>query len=153
MSYCPIFNAYPRKVGHDKAKRAIEKYVKGLAKETGISKLEAHAWTLERTIEFAARHARAGTDRKYIPHPATWFNRQGPAEDPLEWGPPDTPKEQETPSRGVQSQIDPIWVEAHWDSIVREYGLPCPNPLIIEKLPTILKDLVEEAWEKHSISG
>lgn len=144
-----IWEIFPKKVNRKKAIAAIERYLKERKKETGQSMFEVHAWTMERTREFAARRARAGTPMHYLPHPTSFFNRKGPEEPEESWGPPDNPKEQETHSRGSQSQIDPIWVEAHWDSIVREYGLPCPKPLVIEKLPTILKDLVEEAWEKH----
>jgi hypothetical protein len=140
-----IWEEFPKKVNRKKAIAAIERYLKEKRQETGWSMFEAHAWTMERTREFAARRERSGTPMHYLPHPASFYNRKGPDEPEDSWGAPAIPKPPETPTQAPHREIE-AWAEVHWDSIVREYGLPCPQPLIIEKLPTILRDLVEEAW-------
>lgn len=151
MSYCPIYEKYPRHVAPDKGKRAIEKYIKRKMKETGKSLFEVHVYTMQKTVEFAIRQARAGTELRFIPHPATFYNRNGPDELELSWG-PDAPKEEETPTGGPQSAIDPIWVRDNWHEITSMYKLPCPEPVVINNLPTLIRDLVEQAWEQRLAS-
>jgi hypothetical protein len=71
-----IYNAYPRKKEPLRAKKAIEKALK----TTPANRL------LERTLQYAAstRHW-SDHDKKYIPHPASWFNGGCYEEDPKEW--------------------------------------------------------------------
>jgi hypothetical protein len=72
-----IYAAYPRKVG----KQAAIKIIKRLT-FNNISP----AWLLERTLAYAkATESWSQEDKKYIPHPATWFNRGSYDDDPKEW--------------------------------------------------------------------
>jgi hypothetical protein len=72
-----IYAAYPRKVG----KQAAIKIIKRLT----FHNVSA-AWLLERAQAYAkATESWPEEDRKYIPHPATWFNRGSYDDDPKEW--------------------------------------------------------------------
>jgi len=72
-----IYAAYPRKVG----KQAAIKIIKRLT----FHNVSAE-WLLERTQAYAkATESWPEEDRKYIPHPATWFNRGSYEDDPKEW--------------------------------------------------------------------
>jgi hypothetical protein len=80
-----IYGAYPRKVNRPAAFRAIEK-----ALAAGVPA----ATLLERTQSYAAavagwpaafRFTREGRD--VVPHPATWFNAEGYADDEETWQP------------------------------------------------------------------
>ena len=75
-----IYAAYPRKV----AKKDALKAICNAMKATGREKL------LVATKRYAAAMAKCPLeDRKYIPHPATWFNRGSYDDDPAEWGTPE----------------------------------------------------------------
>lgn len=73
-----IFDAYPKgkKVAKPYALKCIERAVK-----SGYS-LE---FLLDRTILFAKTVA--GMDRKFIPHPSTWYNQERFNDDPETWNP------------------------------------------------------------------
>lgn len=74
-----IYNAYPRKVGKGAAIKAIAKAVRG-------QPIREQRRILVATRAFA--HAVAHwpeRDRKYIPHPSTWFNQLRFDDDPSEW--------------------------------------------------------------------
>lgn len=80
-----IYDAYPRKVNRPAALRAIEKAIKAGAPASGL---------LERTRLYAAAVARWPADfrltregRDLVPHPATWFNAEGYADDEATWQP------------------------------------------------------------------
>lgn len=75
-----IYAAYPRKV----AKKDALKAICNAMKTAGREKL------LVATKRYAAAMAKCPLeDRKYIPHPATWFNRGSYDDDPAEWGTPE----------------------------------------------------------------
>lgn len=70
-----IYAAYPRKVGNQAAIKAIQKWGK-----LGLPNL------LAKTKAFAACVAQwPEADKKFCPHPATWFNRGSFDDDPKEW--------------------------------------------------------------------
>ena len=72
-----IYAAYPRKVG----KQGAIKIIKRLT----FNNISA-AWLLARTQAYAkAIESWPEEDGKYIPHPATWFNRGSYDDDPKEW--------------------------------------------------------------------
>ncbi len=58
-----IYQAYPRHVGRKDGLKAIGKALKGISPET----------LLDHVRTFAAACEQAGTDPRFIPHPATWF--------------------------------------------------------------------------------
>lgn len=61
-----VYDAYPKKVGKPDALRSIKK---ALSKVT-------YDYLLERTTRYAELVRRVGTDHRYIPNPATWFNQE-----------------------------------------------------------------------------
>lgn len=72
-----IYEAYPRKVARGDAIKAIEKAMKTTGDRFAILKAtEAYA---------AATSEWPEEDRKFIPHPATWFNRGSYQDDPATW--------------------------------------------------------------------
>ena len=83
-----IYDAYPRKVGKPAALTAIRKTLKREAakKDLGMSPKAL----LEKTKLWATaveqRLAAEPESRKFIKHPATWFNAQCYLEDTAEWG-------------------------------------------------------------------
>lgn len=60
-----FYAAYPRHVGKEAARRAFVKAVKNKAKASDI---------VEGARRYAAATAAAGTETRYIAHPATWLN-------------------------------------------------------------------------------
>lgn len=69
-----IYMAYPRKVAPDAALRAIQRRLaEGIAAGTLLRAVTAYAAAV------------AGTEREFIPHPATWFNAGRYLDDPAEW--------------------------------------------------------------------
>jgi len=72
-----IYQAYPRHVGKAAALKAITKAAKA---GTGFSML------LDKVNHYAlAVSSWPAADKKFIPHPATWFNRGSYDDDPKEW--------------------------------------------------------------------
>jgi hypothetical protein len=75
-----IYAAYPRKVAKKDALRAICNAMKTAGREK----------LLVATKQYAAAMAKCPLEeRKFIPHPATWFNRGSYDDDPAEWGTPE----------------------------------------------------------------
>lgn len=70
-----IFQAYPRKVGKEKAIRSITKWLK---------EGKDPKWLLGRVRAYA--NAREGQEPRFTPYPATWFNRGSFDDDESEWG-------------------------------------------------------------------
>ena len=68
-----IYKEYPRKVAK---KEGLEAIRKALKKNTA-------AFLIEKTKLFAV--AVKGMEKKFIPHPATWFNKERFSDDPEEW--------------------------------------------------------------------
>jgi hypothetical protein len=80
-----IYNAYPRKVGKADAIKAIKK-AQGYTPETCSKAQGRYHHLLERTQAYAAATAKWSVDdQRFIPHPATWFNRGSYHDDPKEW--------------------------------------------------------------------
>jgi hypothetical protein len=59
-----LYSAYPHKVGRGAALKAYRQ----ARKKTGKAEL------LDAVRRFAAAKARDGTEKRFIPHPATWLN-------------------------------------------------------------------------------
>lgn len=73
-----IYAAYPRHVGRADALKAIRNAIR-----PGTSRAD---YILERTKAFAAAVSHwPASERQFIPHPATWFNRGSYDDDPKEW--------------------------------------------------------------------
>jgi hypothetical protein len=71
-----VYNEYPRKVGKQAALKAIR----------AASKVMPYPALLEATKAYAMATASwPASERNYIPHPATWFNRGSYADDRSEW--------------------------------------------------------------------
>ncbi|MDG5767379.1 hypothetical protein QA596_07880 [Balneolales bacterium ANBcel1] len=68
-----IYEAYPRKVGKKAALKKIEAALKELDADT----------LYEKTRQFAS--AVDGKNKKFIPHPSTWFGQGRYLDDPSEW--------------------------------------------------------------------
>lgn len=87
-THADIYAAYPRHVGKAAAMKKIAKAVSLICKERGRGCDDAAAWLLERVRVYSA--ARAGQERQYTPHPATWFHQGRYDDDESEWDPPQT---------------------------------------------------------------
>ena len=73
-----IYQEYPRRIAKADALRAIEK---ALRKKPALV-------LMERTKAYAS--AISWKERQFIPHPATWFNKECFDDDPGEWLNPNT---------------------------------------------------------------
>jgi hypothetical protein len=108
-----IYLAYPRKIAPDAALRAIQKRLaQGIPAATLLAAVTAYAT------------ATAGTEREFIPHPATWFNAGRFADDPAEWKhEPDAPQKKEKASRILPEP------DFDWRARARELGMNPPDHL------------------------
>jgi len=68
-----IYQAYPRKIGKTSAMRAIKKSLLKIDYDSLLAAVEEYSRSV------------AGSDRKFIPHPATWFNAGRWEDDRSEW--------------------------------------------------------------------
>lgn len=139
-----IYSAYPRKLAPKNAEKSILKALKELQEEEGISLLEAHQRLLEATMEYAVRVK--DKERKFVPHPATWFNRGDHLCDPDEWG--DAPllkREGALPSEE--------WARAHWNAYIREeYRMEFPSgnwEKEYKLLPDSIRRELIQAWNNR----
>jgi len=74
-----IYRAYPRKVGRAAALKAISKSLKMTSFDELLEAVEAYSRSrVDENGQFR-------DDRKYAPHPNTWFNQQRWADDREEW--------------------------------------------------------------------
>lgn len=71
-----IYQAYPRKIAKNSALKAIGKALGKVAAEKLLSATLAFAAATERWPE---------DDKRFIPYPATWFNRGSYDDDPKNW--------------------------------------------------------------------
>jgi len=71
-----IYAAYPRKVGRSDAIKAINNALKVTTPKALLLAVNAYS---DATTRWPA------SDRQFIPHPATWFNRGSYMDDPREW--------------------------------------------------------------------
>jgi len=80
-----IYSEYPRKVAKQAALKAIVKAVLDVSKRDGAP-AEPCVWLLDRVKAYAAAvKAWPANDRRFIPHPATWFNQGRYDDDDAEW--------------------------------------------------------------------
>ena len=68
-----LYQAYPRKVAPKKAKEKIEIALRDNDYEYLKEKVELYAKSIN------------GTDKQFVPHPATWFHQERFNDDPKEW--------------------------------------------------------------------
>lgn len=85
-----IYEAYPRHVGRQDAIKAIDKAIKTIQGKPWVvasnRRLSAHDYLISATTRYAkATESWPAEDKKFIPHPATWFNRGSYDDDPAEW--------------------------------------------------------------------
>lgn len=64
--FLEFYHIYPHKVGKDAAQKAYHRALKA----KGVT----HAVLIDGAERLAAAHAAAGTEKRFIPHPATWLN-------------------------------------------------------------------------------
>ncbi len=88
-----IYDAYPRKTGRGSARQAIRKAIRRLALR-GPATPNGEPWSdwlVGQVRAYAAARERATaadpTERRFTPHPATWFNAERYDDDPAEWEP------------------------------------------------------------------
>jgi hypothetical protein len=81
-----IYQAYPRHIAHKPAIAAILKAMSNHPSEHLLAKVMAYAAAVK------------GSDPKFIPHPATWFNAERFDDDPTEWANPSTSKAPNKPT-------------------------------------------------------
>lgn len=87
-----IYKAYPRKVGKGAAMKAIQKAIAWCQKRDAVeTDLGGGArggadWLLSQVQAYTKAVSRWPTEeRKFVPHPATWFNQERYLDDPKEW--------------------------------------------------------------------
>lgn len=82
-----IYEAYPRRVAKGEALKAIAKAVKRIRMgETPLKEIDqrkAEEYLFRRVKRYA--EAKNGSDKQFIPHPATWMNRSEYLTDEREW--------------------------------------------------------------------
>jgi hypothetical protein len=117
-----IYAAYPRKVGKDSALKAIHRALGRISAGDLLAKTTAYA---------AAVATWPPSDRQFVPHPATWYNRGSYDDDPAEWtrtspanstGPAGQPPKP-APPRNIYAQLPEP--DGNWrkhPAILEEYG-------------------------------
>lgn len=93
-----IYAIYPRKVARFEAIKAIHKAIKTIRERHPLvfregdempwsgATDEVEFWLRSRVRQYATATATwPEAEKKFIPHPATWFNRGSYDDDPLEW--------------------------------------------------------------------
>jgi len=85
-TYEAIYAAYPRKIGKQAALKAIARAASRISGRPDLGETPAMEWLRVRTLAYAGAVAKwpAG-DERFIPHPATWFNRGSYDDDPATW--------------------------------------------------------------------
>lgn len=78
-----IYGAYPKKVGKPFALKAIRKSLRKSNPSELLEKVKKYAESVSEM------------DRKYIPHPATWFNQERYNDDPSTWNTGSTQEKKE----------------------------------------------------------
>jgi hypothetical protein len=73
-----IYEAYPRKVARPAAIQAIRRALQAKSFDWLLGQVERYAEAVE------------GQSKKFVPHPATWFNQARYDDDPKEWANTDT---------------------------------------------------------------
>ncbi len=72
--WCEIYAAYPRKIGRKASEHVIRQAIQAKGFEELLQAVQAFA------------RATTKVEKRYIPHPATWFRQGRYDDDPGEWG-------------------------------------------------------------------
>lgn len=89
-----IYQAYPRKIAKDSALKAIRKILAKYPAEKLLSATLAFAAAVERWPE---------DDKRFVPYPATWFNRGSYNDDPKNWARTYDANNRKSNGRGFES--------------------------------------------------
>lgn len=101
-----IYQAYPRKVAKQAALKAIRKALKAEGPESLLDAVQAYA---EATSRWDS------DQRKFIPHPASWFNAGHYADDRADWD-----RKSESEPRSIWDNIPPLTPEI--DELIESAG-------------------------------
>jgi hypothetical protein len=71
-----IYEAYPRKTARQDAIKAISKAMQQCPPDKLLTSTQLYADAVAKWEEY---------DRKFVPHPATWYNRGSYEDDPATW--------------------------------------------------------------------
>lgn len=123
-----VYHAYPRKVGHGPAIKAIRSAVVRLATGSlhrqAMDPTEARRWLWKRATEYAKSPAGAKPDgQDYRPHPATWFNGERYLDDDSEWTGKANGKTEQRRSGNVERVANS---GSAWDGAFEDQGSPSP---------------------------
>ena len=88
-----IYEAYPRKVARPAAIQAIRRALQAKSFDWLLGQVERYAEAVE------------GQSKKFVPHPATWFNQARYDDDPKEWANIDTGPDLFSGIRQVQREM------------------------------------------------
>ena len=104
-----IYSHYPRKIGKADALKAIAKAVKQ----------DGYQVILDATMEYASAVARwPDSEKQYVPHPSTWFNRASYLDDRSEW----TKKCKRLPqSQSAKRFLSPAEMQAQEEAAAQNY--------------------------------
>lgn len=120
----PLYELYPRKISKPDAYVAMNKARKYLMKEELLTKLQAQERMMKGTARFRKEWdtliEKKAKDKKYIPHPASWFNDHGFDEPPFARNP-----EAEALMKTESSDM-PTFEQclAKWPEIEAQFGIP-----------------------------
>lgn len=78
-----VYEAYPRRVGHQAALKSIGKAIGKIAEQFGFDERGAAEWLYRVVREFAA--SPAGNQGEYTPHCKTWMNQERWNDNRREW--------------------------------------------------------------------
>lgn len=104
-----IYSHYPRKIGKADALKAIAKAIKQ----------DGYQVVLDATVEYASAVARwPDSEKQYVPHPSTWFNRASYLDDRSEW----TKKCKRLPqSQSAKRFLSPAEMQAQEEAAAQNY--------------------------------
>ena len=71
-----VYKAYPVHKGRGSALKAIWKAVDRVTRRDGLEKHDAVSWLAKRAMAFGEQERKKGTESRFIPYPATWFNAE-----------------------------------------------------------------------------
>lgn len=136
-----IYSVYPRRVGRPAGVKAIKKAIKAVQKEKDMNLLEAGAYLIGATKEYASRVA--GKEKKYIPFPQKWFNEERYNDDPDEWGPRAVGWK---PSYELPSKE---WVRENWGEYIEpEFRVRYDPDLEWNDYPSSIQSELLHIWSK-----
>ena len=101
--FAKCYESYPRHVAVRDAEKCFKPAVERVAAKNKSSPDEAAGFIYQRIMQFSALCRRANKDKKYIPHMATWLNKDRFFDDPTEWEVQDRNGKQTKLDRNLQS--------------------------------------------------